>query len=185
MQRLVPPSTLLLVIDVQEALVYAMPPARMEGVTRAIQVLVAAAARLGAPILWTEQYPKGLKATIAPLAEKLAEAGARPIEKTSFSACDAPAFVEALEKAAPSAVIVVGMESHVCVYQSVRDLALRGLDVYVASDAVVSRRDEDRAAGLALCERAGAVVTTAETVVFDWLRRAGTDEFRALSKLVR
>jgi nicotinamidase-related amidase len=82
-------------------------------------------------------------------------------------------------------VIVVGMEAHVCVYQTVRDLTARGVNVLVPVDAVVSRREEDRSAGIALCERAGAVPTTVETVVFDWLERAGTDEFRALSKLLR
>jgi nicotinamidase-related amidase len=77
------------------------------------------------------------------------------------------------------------METHVCVYQTVRDLRERGLEVLVPVDGVASRRDEDRAVGLALCERAGAVPISIETVIFDWLGRAGTDEFRAISKLLR
>ena len=77
------------------------------------------------------------------------------------------------------------MESHVCVYQTVRDLVARGLEVHVPIDGVTSRRDDHRAAGIGLCERAGAVRTTTESVVFDWLGRAGTDAFRELSKRIR
>jgi nicotinamidase-related amidase len=83
------------------------------------------------------------------------------------------------------AAIVVGMETHVCVYQTVRELAARGVDVFVPMDGVASRRDDHRAAGLELCRAAGATITTMETVVFDWLRRAGTDVFKHLSKRIR
>ncbi len=86
---------------------------------------------------------------------------------------------------APRAVVVVGMESHVCVYQTARELARRGHEVHVVRDAVASRTEENRQAGLALSERAGAVLTVAEAVAFDWVERAGTDAFRAVSKLVR
>ena len=77
------------------------------------------------------------------------------------------------------------MEAHVCVFQTARDLARRGLTVHVAADGVASRRDDHRDAGLSLCERAGAVVTTTETVVFDWLERAGSEQFKLLSKVIR
>jgi len=90
-----------------------------------------------------------------------------------------------LDEVAPKVVIVVGMETHVCVYQTVRDLIGRGFEVHVPIDAVVSRHDDDRTVGIALCERAGAIPTTTETIVFDWLGRAGTDAFRTISKLVR
>ena len=83
------------------------------------------------------------------------------------------------------AAIVIGVEAHVCVLQTVRDLCARGVQVLVPLDGVASRRDDHRAAGLDLCRAAGATVTTAESVVFDWLRRAGTDEFKKLSKLIR
>src|SRR4051812_40926930 len=185
MQRLVPSSTLVAVIDVQDRLVSAMPPAAMEQLTRGVGLLLEAAQLLGAPVLATEQYPKGLGRTIAPLAEKLDAVGAPPIEKVDFSACGAPEFRAHLDKLSPAAVVVMGMEAHVCVFQTVRDLRARGLTVYVPLDAVVSRRDDHRETGLALCERAGAIRTTTETIVFDWLERAGTDSFRALSKLIR
>jgi nicotinamidase-related amidase len=77
------------------------------------------------------------------------------------------------------------METHICVFQTARELARRGIAVHVVADAVVSRREENRALGLGLCERAGALVTPTETVVFDWLGRAGSDAFKAISKLVR
>ena len=70
-------------------------------------------------------------------------------------------------------------------FQTARELARRGIEVHVVADAVASRRDENRALGLSLCERAGAVVTPMETVVFDWLERAGTEAFKALSKRMR
>ena len=81
--------------------------------------------------------------------------------------------------------MVLGVETHVCVFQTARELSRRGHEVHVVADAVASRQEENRVLGLGLCERAGSVVTPTETVVFDWLGRAGTDEFRALSKLVR
>jgi Isochorismatase family len=184
-QRLAPTKSLVAVIDVQERLAAAMPEERMARLLRGVGVLLEAAKLLGASVLATEQYPKGLGPTLPEIGTKLTEMGASRIEKTVFSAAGAPAFVEGVERAAPAAVIVVGMEAHVCVYQTVRDLTARGLCVLVAVDAVVSRREEDRSVGIALCERAGAVPTTVETVVFDWLERAGTEEFRALSKLLR
>jgi nicotinamidase-related amidase len=184
-QRLVPKETLVAVIDVQEGLASAMPQVRMADAVRGIPILLAAAKLLGAPVLATEQYPKGLKPTILPVRQKLEELGVVPLEKTVFSALEVPEFQKRLEQVAPKSVVVVGMETHVCVYQTVRDLRSRGLEVLVPVDAVVSRRDEDRAVGLALCERAGAVSTSVETIVFDWLRKAGTDVFREISKLVR
>ena len=185
MQRLLPKETLVAVIDVQEGLASAMAQARMADVARGVPILLAAAKLLGAPVLATEQYPKGLKPTILPVREKLEQLGVVPLEKTVFSAAEVPEFQKRLEQLAPKSVVVVGMETHVCVYQTVRDLRARGLEVLVPVDAVASRRDEDRAVGLALCERAGAVSTSVETVVFDWLGKAGTDVFREISKLVR
>ena len=184
-QRLVPSKSLVAVIDVQERLAAAMPPDRMAEVARKIGVLVAAAEILGVSVLATEQYPKGLGPTIEPLGRKLQEIGAPCVEKTAFSAVDVTDFQKRLEEVAPATVIVVGMEAHVCVYQTVRDLVARGFAVQVPIDAVVSRHDDDRTTGIALCERAGAVPTTTEAVVFDWLGRAGTDAFRTISKLVR
>ena len=185
MQRLVPATTLVAVIDIQEGLAPAMAPDRMADVAKGVPLLLSAAKLLGAPVLATEQYPKGLKSTISPVRTKLDELGVTPFEKTAFSAAEIPEVQARLAQLSPSAIVVVGMETHVCVYQTVRDLRNRGFEVLVPVDAVASRRDADRAVGLALCERAGATTTSVETIVFDWLGRAGTDVFRAVSKLVR
>ncbi|MGK3989021.1 isochorismatase family protein [Sorangium sp. So ce136] len=185
MRRLEPAASAVIVVDVQEKLAAAMPAPQMAALTRAATVLIEAARRLGAAVIATEQYPAGLGRTIAPLAEKLAEAGAPVIPKMEFSACDALEFERAFLQRAPRAAIVVGLEAHVCVFQTVRELAARGVTVHVPLDGVASRRDDHRLAGLDLCRAAGATITTAETVVFDWLRVAGTDDFRHLSKLIR
>jgi nicotinamidase-related amidase len=189
MRRLDPRECAVLVIDVQERLVAAMPSDQVTEVTRATTILVDAAVRLGARVLATEQYPAGLGPTIAPLAAELTRAGVTPIAKVEFSACDNHDFERALARVLQEqrtrAAIVVGMEAHVCVFQTVRDLAARGLSVLVPLDGVASRRHDHRTAGIELCRAAGATVTTMETVVFDWLGRAGTDAFKHLSKRIR
>ena len=185
MRRLDPVECAVLVIDVQERLAAAVPPARIAELTRAATVLVDAATRLGARVLATEQYPAGLGGTLAPVAAELARAGATPIAKMEFSACDNHEFERALARADVRAVVVVGMETHVCVFQTARELAARGVDVFVPIDGVASRRDDHRAAGLELCRAAGATISTMETVVFDWLRRAGTETFKHLSRRIR
>ncbi|AUX38479.1 MULTISPECIES: isochorismatase family protein [Sorangium] len=185
MRRLDPKESAIIVVDVQERLAAAMPAPQMEALTRAATLLIEAARRLGAHVLATEQYPAGLGRTVAPLAEKLAQAGAPVIPKMEFSACDALEFERAFSERAPRTAVVVGMEAHVCVFQTVRELAARGVAVHVPLDGVASRRDDHRLAGLDLCRAAGATITTAETVVFDWLKVAGTDDFKHLSKLIR
>jgi len=185
MDRLVPGSSLVLVVDVQERLAAVMPPAGMERLVASTLVLLEAARLLGVPVLATEQYPKGLGPTVAPLVEKLRELAVEPIDKTTFDACGEPRVARALAEHAGRTVILAGMEAHICVFQTARELVRRGHPVHVAADAVLSRREENRELGLRHCERAGALVTPVETVVFDWLEKAGTDAFRAISKLVR
>ena len=103
----------------------------------------------------------------------------------AFSAVEANGFAAHVDADPPRTVIVVGMETHVCVFQTVRELVARGINVHVPIDGVASRREDHRIAGLELCRSAGATLTTMETVVFDWLRKAGTPEFKKLSKLIR
>lgn len=185
MKRLDPERTLVLVVDIQEKLARAMSPESMRALERSATILLEGAMLLDARVIATEQYPQGLGPTTAPVAERLAKVGARVLPKIEFSACDAPGFAEMLAEKPLESVVVIGMETHVCVYQTVRDLAARGLDVHVPIDGVASRRDDHRETGLALCRAAGATLTTSETIAFDWLRRAGSDAFKALSKLIR
>ena len=185
MQRLLPTSTALVVIDVQERLAPAMEPDAHARMLRAIDVLLSAAQLLGVPTAATEQYPKGLGDTVEPVRAMLDTLGVQRVAKTCFSACDAPDFARWLGTVAPRAAVVVGVESHVCVFQTVRELVARGLEVHVPHDGVASRRDDDKQVALDLMRRAGAVITTSETVVFDWLQRAEGDAFKALSKRIR
>jgi nicotinamidase-related amidase len=185
MQRLDPKQTVVVVVDIQDRLAAAMPAEQVERVKRSARILIEAGRLLGAPVLATEQYPKGLGATLPEIAEVLRAAGAPCFEKVDFSACDAAGFGDRLAATRANAAVVLGMETHVCVYQTVRDLVLRGFDVYVPVDGVASRREDHREVGLALCEKAGATSTTSETVVFDWLAQASGDAFKQISKLVR
>jgi nicotinamidase-related amidase len=107
------------------------------------------------------------------------------LPKVEFSAVEAPGFNAAFSKFPVRSVIVIGMETHVCVFQTVRELSLRGLDVHVPFDGVLSRRDDHKQVGIELCRRAGATVTSAETLAFDWLRVASGDAFKRISKVVR
>lgn len=180
----------LLVIDIQERLVPAMPPEIAAQVVRNTSVLIDAAARLGLPIVVSQQYPRGLGGTVPAIEEALAAAGTagaaiHRFDKLEFSAPAAPAFAALAPRLGRDQWIVAGMEAHVCVYQSARDLALRGAAVHVAADAVCSRAKASWRTGLQLAERAGAIATSTEVCVFDLLGRAGSDEFRALSKAIR
>ena len=185
MDRLPSDSSLLFIVDVQERLAAAMLAEAMDRLVSNALLLVEAAAVLKVPIVVSEQYPKGLGPTVPRLAARLKELGVAPIDKVSFDASSEPRIARALADSHARAIVVLGMETHICVMQTARELVRRGHITHVVADACVSRREENRAIGLRLCERAGAFVTSAETVAFDWVERAGTDAFRTVSKLVR
>ncbi len=181
--RLDPARAALLVVDVQERLWSAMPPDERERVQRNLLILLELARRLRMPVVASEQYPKGLGPTVPAIAAALG--GAERVEKLAFSCVAASGFAAIRDRLARPVWIVAGMEAHVCVYQTVRDLVAAGVTVHVPADAVVSRTPQNRAVGLDLCARAGAIVTSTETVVFDALHVAGSDDFRAMSRLVK
>ena len=186
MKRLDPKTTALIVVDVQERLAPAMHEPSMTALLRAAAILLEAADALGASVLATEQYPQGLGPTVAPVRERLVSRGAPVLTKTAFSAVDAAGFPAAWAAiGVPRAAVVIGMEAHICVFQTVRELARRGVEVHVPIDGVASRRDDHRQAGIDLCRAAGATITTSETVAFDWLRRAEGEAFKRISKAVR
>ena len=185
MDRLRAESSLVVVVDVQERLLTAMPEAQRNELLANCSILLEAARLLGVRVVASEQYPKGLGATAEVIASALRLRDIAPIEKLTFDACGEPRFARALSTMAPKSCVVVGMEAHVCVFQTARELARRGYATYVVADAVASRRDSNRAIGLSLSERAGACVTATETVVFDWLERAGSDTFKQISKLLK
>jgi nicotinamidase-related amidase len=180
----------LFVVDLQERLVPAMPDEIMADVLRNSAVLIAAAAKLGLPIVVSQQYPKGLGTTVDSIeaAVRDAEAAGAKVhrfDKLEFSAAAAPAFTSVAASVPVTQWIVCGMETHVCVYQTARDLVARGSEVHVVTDAVCSRAETNWKIGMALCERTGSVLTSTEVVVFDLLHKAGSDEFKALSKLIK
>jgi nicotinamidase-related amidase len=149
-----------------------------------VLIVVDAAKVLGIPIIVSEQYPKGLGPTIAAIRERIGEAFA-PVEKIEFSCGRSPAFRAALDATGRRDVLACGVEAHVCVLQTVVDLVHDGHRVSVPADAVTSRKPLDLERGLALMDKAGATVGTTETFLFQLLERAGTDEFKAVSRLVR
>jgi nicotinamidase-related amidase len=165
----------LVIIDIQERLAAVMP--EREAVIRKAGILVEAAARLGVPVIVTEQYPKGLGPTAPELAASLPAEAVR-VEKTAFSACDS------LPLTRPQ-VVIAGMEAHVCVLQTALELVAAGREVFVVADAVCSRAGANSANALTRLQMAGVVITNTESVVFEWLRDANHQHFRDLSKLIR
>ena len=181
---LVPSQSVVVVIDWQERLAAAMKPKRHEKNLHKAEILVAGAIAAGVPVLATEQYPKGLGPTVPTLAALL-EGVTTPIEKRDFACTDVPEFVDALEATRATHVVLSGMEAHVCVYQSARGLLDLGYHVHVAMDAVLSRRKFDFEVAGGLYAELGVHATSVEVVLFDWVRRAEGEVFKAISRLVR
>lgn len=165
----------LLVVDVQEGF---RPYASFANVVESCRRLLAGARILQMPAIVSEQYPKGLGPTAPELG--IEEGEEMMIEKTVFSAARADGFDL---KGRPQA-IVCGIETHVCVSQTVHDLLGKGVEVHVPADAVGSRHSLDYERGLERLERAGAVVSTVESALFELLERAGTPEFKEVQKLI-
>lgn len=175
--KLQPDRTALIVVDVQEGFRKAIPD--FERVAKATATLIEGADAIGIPVIVTEQYPKGLGETAHEVAEHLPD-GTEPLEKVVFSAADAEGF----DLGGREQALVCGVETHVCVNQTVLDLLEAGTEVQVAEDAVGSRTEENKRVGLHKMERAGAVLTSVETALFELLGRAGTDEFKTVQKLI-
>jgi len=180
MSRLVAADSMLLVVDVQDKLLAAIPEAG--ALVRDITFLAKAAKLLAVPVIGTEQYPKGLGPTAADVLPLLSQP---PLAKMAFSCLGSEPFADLLTTLTARQVVVVGIEAHVCVLQTVLDLIAAGREVFLPADAVRSRRPTDRETALRRCERAGAVLTTVETVAFEWLRGADHPSFKAVSQLVK
>ena len=175
-------KAVLVVIDVQERLVPAMPEDVYLRLRNTVAMLVEVAGLLGLPVVTTEQYPKGIGHTVPELAAACNET---VIEKVSFGCCGEATFLEALKNTGRTQVLITGMEAHVCVYQTVLGLLEDGYYVHLIRDAICSRNKTDYLAGVANAGQAGAVVTTAETVMFQMLQESTHEQFRAVSKLVK
>ena len=173
-------NSTLLVVDVQDKLLAVMPDAA--GLIRDVGFLLDVANLLKVPALATEQYPQGLGPTNSELVRRLP--GERPA-KVTFSSCGAPGLVTQLRQRGRPNIVVVGMETHVCVLHTTLDLLADGLQVFVATDAVQSRFRLDHDMALRRLERAGAVLTTAEATAFEWLGGSDHPQFKPVSRLVQ
>lgn len=174
-------DSLLLVIDIQERLVKALDKDII--VTKAA-FLAQAAKILGIPVVATEQYPKGLGSIIPEVKQHLSQ-DTKIIEKTSFSALKAEGFLDVLKSYDRKQVIVCGIETHVCVHQTVADLLAHGYEVYVAKDACASRAKYEFKQGIERMQANGAKISCVEIILFEWLGDAKDPNFKEIQSLIK
>lgn len=172
-------DTALLVVDLQEKLVRLLADAPR--IVWNVRRLLDGAKVLGVPTAATEQYPQGLGATVAEIAERLGPVPA----KVLFSCRECGDLLTGLQQRGVQKILLAGIEAHVCVQQTALDLLAAGYRVYVAVDAVGSRHEIDSATALRRMEASGATLTTTEAALFEWCEAAGTPEFKQISALVR
>ncbi len=173
-----------LLVDVQTQLFSVMSEEDRKTVEKNTSILVAGMKELGVPVVVTEQYTKGLGVTIESLKVGLGDLY-QPIEKLAFSCWGEPPIREKLQSLGKKQVVISGIETHVCILQTVLDLIANGYEVHVVADAICSRFRSDREYALRMMEKMGAVITTTEIVLFQMLEVAGGPQFKAVSRLVK
>jgi nicotinamidase-related amidase len=178
-------DAVLVVVDVQERLVPAIDKELYARSLKNFKITIEAAGTLGLPILLTEQYPRGLGPTVPDVLRALEGKTYERIEKISFSCTRDEGFLAAISKTARRQVVLIGMETHVCVYLTSVELVNAGYEVFVLDDAVSSRFLHNYQSGIAALRDAGAVVVSTETAVFQLLKVAVTPEFKKISSLLR
>lgn len=171
----------LVVIDFQDKLLPKIQ--RHDQIVPKVVNLIRFARELAIPILWTEQYKKGLGPTTDAIASELNDV--TPIEKMAFGCLGDPNFSTALASTGRKQLLVTGIEAHICVMQTVLSALERKFDVFVAVDAVGSCNDSDRDAGLARMDRAGAELVTSQMAMFEMLKEAGTPDFKKVLPLLK
>ena len=174
-------KTGLLVIDVQEKLMQVM--GRKQIIIDNITKLLHLSELFNLPVILTEQYPKWLGPTVPEIKKSLLTY--EPISKMHFNCCDVDAFNDRLDSEGLKNMIITGVETHICVFQTCISILERGYKVHVPQDAVDSRTDENWHVGLELMKKAGALVTSTETVIYQILKKAGTEEFKKMLKIVK
>lgn len=173
--------TTLVIIDLQKKLLEVI--ARRQEVVRNIRILIRLSQLFDLPIILTEQYAKMLGSTVKELTDDISSFS--PIGKMEFNCCDAAGFTDQILSTKARNIILTGVESHICVFQTCVSLIEKGYTVHVPEDAVGSRTDQNLRAGLGLMNRAGAVITSTEAIVFQVLKKAGTREFKEMLKLIK
>ena len=179
--RINPHHTACLVIDFQERIYQAIH--EHGKLSHNVPILLEGMKLLGIPIFVTEQYVKGLGPTVPEIARCIE--GIERIEKSSFSCCDEPKFQLALTSSGQSNVIVCGVESHVCVLQTVIDLKQNGYHPIVVEDCISSRKENDKRIALERMRQEGVIITTYEAILFELLRYSGGETFKGISRLVK
>jgi len=174
-------DSVLLVIDVQEKLFRVMY--QKEQLADNLQRLVKGIQVMEVPVLVTEQYPQGLGPTIPEISQLLADV--KPYPKVNFSCCGDEGFLQAFKQLRRKQVIIAGIESHVCVYQTAADLIAAGYEVYVVSDAVSSRTEQNRDLGIKMMLQSGTKLTSTEAALFELLKVAKGDKFKAISQIFK
>lgn len=174
-------NTALVIIDIQERLASVMKV--KETVIQNCLHLIELSKTYSIPIVLTEQYPKGLGQTVEEIRKALPEY--KPLEKMTFSCCEEQSFLDEIKKLNKRTIIIAGMETHVCVLQTCISLLKKGYSVHVVKDAVSSRAKENWKAGIEFMRDAGAVITCTEIVLFQILKIAGTEEFKAISRRIK
>jgi nicotinamidase-related amidase len=173
-------SSVLLVIDVQDKLFRVMH--QRERLADNLGRLIRGTQVFKIPVIVTEQYPQGLGQTIPEISALLADV--TPLPKLQFSCYREPSFARAIDGLGRRQVIITGIESHICVYQTAVDLIAAGYEVHVVADGVSSRTPENCAIGLDLMRQQGAAVTSVETVLFELLGIGSGDDFKAIRKII-
>jgi nicotinamidase-related amidase len=179
--RIIKERTAAIIIDVQERLFPLIH--ENEKLAKNLATLIQGLKALGIPIFVTEQYVKGLGPTIESVAMHLQNQ--LRVEKMAFSCCDEPRVLEGIAVSGKENIVVAGIESHVCVLQTVLDLKRNGYHPVVVEDCVSSRNPNDKKIAIERMRQEGAIITTYESLLFELLRFSGTEQFRAVSKLVK
>lgn len=174
-------ETVLVLIDIQGKLAQIVD--NSEFIIGNIATVVQGAKELQLPVLWLEQYPKGLGHTVETIAQHLTDQS--PIEKITFSAYQTEEFVQALEQTGRKKVLLAGIETHICVYQTAADLLANGYAVEVLADCVSSRTATNSEIGLQKMMQLGATITSVEMALFEMQQIAKGDRFKAISRLVK
>ncbi|MBS4021898.1 MAG: hydrolase [Dethiobacter sp.] len=176
-----PENSALIVIDIQGNLAHMMH--EKEAFFKNVQIMIKGAKILDIPIVWIEQYPQGLGPTIPEVAELLD--GNQPIGKITFNGCLNENILQAIESLQRRRLLITGMETHICVYQTVMGLLRSGFEVHIVGDAVSSRTSANKKIGIEKMKEGGAYITSTETVLFELLGIAGGEEFKEILNLVK
>jgi len=174
-------KSILMVIDIQDRLAQVMN--NREAVITNTVNLIELAKIYKIPIVLTEQYPKGLGNTVKEIRDVLHEY--KPYEKLAFDCCLEDSILSRIKDLSRSQIIVTGMETHICVLQTVTSLIANGYNVHLVSDAVCSRVEHNWKIGLEMTRDIGAVITSTEIALFQLLKVAGTEEFKFISKKIK